>query len=176
MLLNKFRFFVYEADKENVGTTEADNVEVVEVNDENIEQPEVEEVVVKKKVSKKNTSKNEVSKTKTEVNESDDQLKSENEKLKTDNQKLKVESKLVSLCNDNELDVDSIKTLLPTYESMEEEAIELFVTNLVSNLPKLTKVVKPAATPRIVPNSSNVDPKIRERQLHQKYFGNRGGL
>lgn len=175
MLQNKFRFFVHEvneADKENVGTTEVNNVEVAEVNDENIEQPEVEEVVTKKKVSKKK----EASKTKTEVNENDDQLKLENEKLKTDNQKLKVESKLVSLCNDNDLDVDAIKLLLPTYESMEEEAIELFVTNLVSNLPKLTKVVKPVATPRIVPNSSNVDPKIRERQLHQKYFGSRGGL
>ncbi len=172
MLLNKFSFFVYEADKENVGTTEVDNVEVTEVNDENVEQTEVEEVVTKKKTAKKK----EASKTKTETNENDEQLKLDNEKLKADNQKLKVESKLVSLCNNNDLDVDSIKLLLPNYENMEEEAIESFVTNLVSNLPKLTKVVKPASTPRIVPNSSNVDPRIREKQLHQKYFGNRGGL
>lgn len=135
---------------------------IAEETKEQVESTEVAEEVKKpKRVSKK--------KVEPKVDEEAEQLRSEN-------QQLKLENKLQKVCNNNNLDSTVVKELIPDFDKMTEEGIENFITKLVEITPKLTVVKKAQPTPRIVPDSQVENKTVREKQLHQKYFGNRGGL
>lgn len=158
--------YLYEEDSGgNAGTETETEVEVKTENTETetiIEESEVVEVEPKKtKVAKKKVEK------KPDVDA---------EALKAENQKLKVENKLQLLCNDNNLDSTMVKELIPEFENMSEDGIEKFITKLVEVTPKLTTMKKAQPTPRILPDSQVENKTVRDKQLHQKYFGNRGGL
>lgn len=166
MFLN-FNEMLYLYEEDSGGNTGTETEKEVEVKTENtetetvIEESEVVEVEPKKtKVTKKKVEK---------------KPDTESEALKAENQKLKVENKLQLLCNENNLDVATVKELIPDFDNMTEESIEAFVTKLVELTPKLTQSKKATPTPRIVPNEPKKDAKTEYNQKMSEYFGGGGG-